>query len=263
MKLLRIAVCVLFLLTAGLFGYLKFTAKKDDTIPAISCSQKELIISVKDDEKTLLSFVTAYDEKDGDLTGSVFIENMTPYISSGCTDITYVVCDSDRHVGRLTVPAYYSDYHSPHFVIKQPIVVPMRMRGFTFDDYIGIDDCIDGSELAQNLIIFSEFDISVPGVYPLTVKATNSRYDSSSISMTAIVTEDAEVDPVALDRYIVYCTVGAKLDYMSYVREPEETEVSLNTRGVDLSSPGVYEAVYSAEGKDDTRLVIVCEEISA
>lgn len=260
MKILRIAVCFIFILTAGIFGYLKFTSKKDDTVPVISCDRTELTISVKDGEKELLGYVTASDDKDGDLTSQVFIENMTPLISSGRTDITYVVCDSDNHVSRLTLPAYYSDYHAPRFTVKQPLIVPLRMRGFTFDDYIGIDDSIDGSVLSQNLIYVTDFDLSTPGTYSLTVKATNSRYDSSSIGFTVQVVDAPEVSPVRLSRYIVYCEPGDRLDFRSYLRETEETEVHVDTAGVDLSAPGVYEVVYRAEDRDATRLVVVCGE---
>ncbi len=260
MKILRIAVSVLFVAAVCIFGYVKLTAKKDSTVPVISCKDDKLLISVKDSEKKLISLVTAFDVKDGDISDKVFIENMSPYISSGRTDITYVVCDSDNHVGRLTVPAYYKDYHSPHFTIKKPLVVPLRFRGFSFNDYIGVDDCIDGSVLAQNLIIVSNFDITKPGEYTVSVKATNSRFDSSSIELTAVVAEDATANPILLDKYIVYCRVGDTLDLMAYVSEEETEEVTLNEEGVDLSAPGVYEAVFSSEGKNDTRLVIVCEE---
>lgn len=260
MKILRIVISLLFVASVVCFVYFKINTKKDATVPVISCKENTLSISVKDTESKLVKSVSAYDVKDGDISDKVFIENMTPYISSGRTDITFVVCDSDNHVGRLTVPAYYKDYHSPHFVIKKPLLVPLRMRGFSFDDYIGIDDCIDGSELAQNLIVVSDFDITVPGTYDLTVKATNSRFDSSTIDLTVTVSDSASVNPVALDRYLVYTKTGAVLDFMSFVSESEETEVTVNTDNVNLYSAGVYEAIYSAEDRDDTRLVIVCEE---
>lgn len=260
MKILRIAVSVLFIFAAAVFCYFKFTEKKDATVPVISCREEKLMISVKDDEEKLVSFVSAFDEKDGDLSDKVFIENMTPLISSGRTDITYVVCDSDDHVGRLTVPAYYSDYHSPHFTIKQPLVIPQRMRSFSFDDYIGVDDCVDGNVLAQNLIVVSDFDITKPGAYTVSVKATNSRFDSSTIKLTAVVTEEAVVNTIALKKYILYCSKDDKLDFLSYVKDPEAGEVTVDAGNVDLSEPGVYEVVFRAEGKNDTRLVIVCEE---
>lgn len=260
MKILRIVITLLFFVVAGIFGYLKFTEKQDSTIPVISCREDKLMISVKDTEKQLVGHVTAFDVKDGDLSGEVFIENMTPYISSGRTDITFVVCDSDDHVGRLTVPAYYKDYHEPHFTIKKPLVIPLRMRGFSFNSFIGVDDCIDGNVLAQNLIIVSDFDITTPGVYEVSVKATNSRFDSSTIKLTAVVAEEAVVNPIRLDRYIVYCHPGDTLDYMAYVSEEETDPIEFSDAGVNLKTAGVYEVIYTAEERDDTRLVIVCEE---
>lgn len=251
---------MLFVIAVALFAYLKLTTKNDATIPVISCKEDTISISVKDTEEDLVQHVSAFDVKDGDLSDKVFIENMTPYISSGRTDITYVVCDSDNHVGRLTVSAFYSDYHSPHFDIKKPLIVPMRMRGFDYNDYIGIDDCIDGNELAQNLIVVSNLDISTPGTYDLTVKATNSRFDSSTIDLSVTVVDGAVINPISLNRYIVYCKTGAVLNFMSYVSASEEDSVKVNTDNVDLYTPGIYEAVYTAEGRDATRLVVVCEE---
>ena len=68
MKILRIAVSVLFIFAAAVFCYFKFTEKKDATVPVISCREEKLMISVKDDEEKLVSFVSAFDEKDGDLS---------------------------------------------------------------------------------------------------------------------------------------------------------------------------------------------------
>lgn len=259
MKALRIFVCIVFVAVTAFFAYVKITNRKDTTIPVITCSEKSLSLSVKDTQSDILKYASAYDEKDGDITSRIIIEDISPYITDGRSDITFVVSDLDNNISRLVVPAVYTDYYSPKFIIKKPLIVPLRARSFDFTDYIEVDDCIDGNSLSNNIITVSDFDITVPGNYSLTLKTTNSRFDSSSVTLNISVSSASAVNPVNLKSYSVYCKVGDTLDYNSYIAEGENG-VTVNSAKVDLSHQGVYEAVYSAEGRDATPFIVFCEE---
>ena len=259
MKALRILVCIVFVAVTAFYSYVRLTNRKDNTVPLITCSEKSLSLSVKDTESDILKYASAYDEKDGDITSRVLIENISPYITDGKTDITFVVSDLDNNISRLVVPAVYTDYYSPKFIIKKPLIVPLRARNFDFTDYIEVDDCIDGKTLSNSIITVSDFDITLPGNYSLTLKTTNSRFDSSTLAVNISVSPSSVVNPVNLKTYSVYCRVGDNIDFNSYIADGE-SDVSVNSEKVDLTHAGVHEAVYSAEGRDATPFVVICEE---
>lgn len=259
MKALRILVCVAFAAVTVFFTYVKITGRKDATIPVITCSESSLRLSVKDTERDILKYASAYDEKDGDISSRIVIEDISPYITDGKTDITFVVSDLDNNIARLSVPAEYTDYYSPKFIVKKPLIVPLRARNFDFTDYIEVDDCIDGKTLSNNVITVSDFDITLPGNYSVTFKTTNSRFDSSTLTLNITVLASSAVNTVNLKAYSAYCKVGERLDFNSYAAA-DEINVTVNSSKVDFTRPGVYEAVYSAEGRDDTPFVVICEE---
>lgn len=259
MKTLRILVCVVFVAVTVFYSYVRLTSRKDNTMPVITCSEQKLLLSVKNTEADILKYASAYDQKDGDITSRILIENISPYITDGKADITFVVSDLDNNVSRLIVPAVYTDYYSPKFIIKKPLIVPLRARNFDFTDYIEVDDCIDGKTLSNSIITVSDFDITIPGNYSLTLKTTNSRFDSSVLALNISVSSSSVVNPVNLKAYSTYCHIGDNIDFYSYIADGE-TDISVDISKVDLLHAGVYEAVYSAEGRDATPFIVICEE---
>lgn len=259
MKALRTFICVAFAAMTVFFVYVKITTRKDTMPPVITCSQETLNISVKNTENDLLKYVTAYDEKDGDLTSQIIIENSSPYVTDGKCDMTFVVADYDNNVGRLTVPVVYTDYYAPRFIIKKPLVVPIRTTDFDFSDYIEVDDCFDGNSLSNSIVTYSDLNVITAGSYSATLKVTNSRFDSSEISVNITVLTSSEVNTIPLTAYSVYCKLGDKVDFSSYIPDGIE-DVTVDSSKVDMSHTGVYEAYYSAEGYATTPFVIICEE---
>ena len=69
MRALRIGTILIFTITLVLFGffYVKEQSIKDYTIPTITIDSEVLDVSIHDPEEYLMTGVTAYDEKDGDL----------------------------------------------------------------------------------------------------------------------------------------------------------------------------------------------------
>ena len=121
MKKFRILILILFLLSAaGLGASTVYHALNDDkTIPVIQCPQEPLVLSVGENStEKLLEGVTAWDEKDGDLTGSILIQGTSGTISGSETTITYAVVDSDDHVATASRVVQYSDYTPPRFGLE-------------------------------------------------------------------------------------------------------------------------------------------------
>ena len=73
MKKLRWFAITLFLLSVVVYALdqNQIRRKTDQTIPKISMDQDEIQVSVKDPEKVWKKGITAYDEKDGDITDSL------------------------------------------------------------------------------------------------------------------------------------------------------------------------------------------------
>ena len=85
MKKLRWFAITLFLLSVAVYALNQnqIRRKTDQTIPKISMDQDEIQVSVKDPEKVWKKGITAYDEKDGDITDSLVIESVSTFLEKG------------------------------------------------------------------------------------------------------------------------------------------------------------------------------------
>lgn len=235
------------------------TDTTDETIPVLTCSVDEIVMSFKDPDSKLLSYISAYDEKDGDLTDRVILENVSPYVATGKADASFAVCDNDNHVGKLSVTVVYDDYTAPHFYLTKPLLLAYKSKSFTASSYVGVVDPIDGNT-NDNIISVTDCITSNVGTYSLDLRVTNSHFDTSSLSLSVSVSANSTINPLLLSRYLVYCKVGDTIDYMTYINRNDAPYVSIDSSKVDLMTPGVYEVVYYIEGRDPTTLFVVCEE---
>ena len=91
MKKLRWFAITLFLLSVVLYALdqNQIRRKTDQTIPKISMDQDEIQVSVKDPEKVWKKGITAYDEKDGDITDSLVIESVSTFLEKGRRLVSY------------------------------------------------------------------------------------------------------------------------------------------------------------------------------
>ena len=91
MKKLKIFTLVLFLLTGSALAaseYYHYRAE-DRTLPVLRCPDEPLVISVGENSREkLLEGVTAWDDKDGDLTERVLIQGIAKTIEGSETTIT-------------------------------------------------------------------------------------------------------------------------------------------------------------------------------
>ena len=112
MKKLKIFTLVLFLLTGSALAaseYYHYRAE-DRTLPVLQCPDEPLVISVGENSREkLLEGVTAWDDKDGDLTERVLIQGIAKTVEGSETTITYAVVDSDDHVAHRTRTVRYTD----------------------------------------------------------------------------------------------------------------------------------------------------------
>ena len=259
--------CAIILVCALFAAYrIVMSAQDVNYAPAIHIGERELHVSVNDDERRLLEGVTAYDEEDGDLTESIILESVSDFISEegGVCIATYVVVDSDRNVSKGSRRIVFDDYASPEFTLSKPLVFDY---GYAFDvlDPVGAVDCFDGdiSSTVKMSLIGAE-SISSAGNYQVKYYVTNSYGDTAEITLPVTIYQrtSAEIryQPViGLSKYLVYLENGdtfrpeAYIESMTINAVPVEltadmiSDIEVATN-LDVSVPGVYTVEYRYTG---------------
>ena len=220
MRRLYITVTLAFLLSAALLAV--STAwnllSEDRTLPEIQCPESPLKLSVHADESQLLAGVTASDEKDGDLTDKVFVQDIGKSGQEGMATVTYAVVDSDNHVATANREVHYTDYQAPRFSIAQPLHYtvgsPVIIR-----DRVQAQDSVDGN-ISSQIRIFSEgLSANMPGVYPVTLEVTNSLGNTARVTVDVVIEEKTTVSvpKIYLTDYLVYATANQEFDASKYL----------------------------------------------
>ena len=144
MKKLRWFAITLFLLSVAVYALNQnqIRRKTDQTIPKISMDQDEIQVSVKDPEKVWKKGITAYDEKDGDITDSLVIESVSTFLEKGRRLVSYAAFDRDGHVAKASRQLIYTDYHSPKISCAKPFSFPVGTQDIL--DSVYATDCIAG-----------------------------------------------------------------------------------------------------------------------
>ena len=288
MKRLRVFCLILLILAVGSFGYCKVKQLRntDKLGPVIQMEQKELELSVKDDQTVLMQGVTASDTKDGDVTDSIVIENVSDFLTDGRRIVTYAAFDQDGHVSKAERMITYRDYHQPRFQFES--AMNFRTGEENFLEGVTVSDVLDGD--LSGSIKFSQGSsvmTDVPGDYAVKMEVTNSAGDTAYLPITVTIYDSSsysQTPQIALTEYVVYVKTGQKLKLEQYLdtvtllgteyRVVSGNDITADTIGsgkikmsdknVAYDKPGVYEAEYSMRSEEGklgvTRLIIVVED---
>ena len=185
--------------------------------PVIFYPEGVLEISVQDGEEALLQGVTAKDDKDGDVTGSILVEKLSAFDGENRRDVTSAAFDSDGNVTKATREIVYTDYTPIRFQLNHSL----RYRtGETINlsDLVGASDSLDG-DLSDKVKVKLESGLSTrtSGVYRIQFSVTNSAGDTRILD-TELEVYDAAMNEavVNLTTYLIYYEDG-KPDYYSYL----------------------------------------------
>lgn len=271
MKILRYSVTILFTITLAVF--VLFNIRQlgmDDTVPVITIDGELLDVSIAATDTELMSGVSAYDEKDGDITDKVIVESISRFTEPGVSIVKYAVCDNDDHVSSATRRIVYTDYAPPRFTLSSSLVFGVS-HSINIRNLLGATDSIDGDISKKVIITASDYSSSTTGIYTISAKVTNSKGDMITLQLPVYVEELSLAAPeIALDSYLLYLKVGDEFDPASdllYARDHEQNDltadVSLDT-DLDLSRPGMYEVHYRVsdayERKGHAILTVIVEE---
>lgn len=272
LKVLRIAVIILFVVAVGLFSVFYLHEKKttDLTVPEIKVDGEMLEVSISATDEDLLKGVTAFDEKDGDITGKIVVESISQFLEDRVCKVTYAVCDSDKHVVKNSRHIKYTDYTPPKFTMNRSMV-------FSVDEEVdilasmGAIDAIDGDISEKVVLTATDYTTDTVGVFTVTLQATNSMGDIIYLDLPLHIEEMSVAAPfVELKEYLMYVKKGEKPDFNNNIAAvstrsgqaiPYESEISTN---FDSDTPGVYSVHYYVTNElgyqNHSILTVVVEE---
>ncbi len=271
LRILRVVVAITTVVTVILFSYVYVRERffSDRTLPQITVATETLDVKATATDADLLQGVTAYDEKDGDLTDKLLVESVGVFTEIGYCRVTYAVCDSDNHVVTANRQIHYTNYQPPKFTMNGPLIFS-AFGSLNIVGIVGAVDCLDG-DISQNVIIYSpDYDTGQVGTFSIQATVKNSKGDSASIVLPMVVDKKSGSAPqIELTDYLIYVKKGAEPDWESYIGETTdhfgfdaELDFSIET-DYDAWKEGIYSVDYY--GTDDmdfmgrTRLLVVVE----
>ena len=253
-------ILVIILAVAVFLGYQSLETMRADTrIPEISITGDLLEISVEDAKSALLQGVTARDNKDGDVTDTLVVENITLLDSNGTVNVAYAAFDAAGNVARAERTAVYKDYVSPRFTLERPLIYS-KGTGFDILSNIGAADVFDGDiQHRVRATALGEEAITEEGTHMVQFQVTNSLGDTQTKTFPVEVMEaGAYTANMELEQYIVYLPVGAPFNAASYLKnfsyQRKDVKLSgvvpagfdLETKGmVQTQNPGTYTVTYT------------------
>ncbi len=250
MRILRILVLFIFIVTTAIFAtvYVDEKLSTDDTIPVITIEQDLIEVSFNATDEELLQGVTAYDEKDKDITDKLIVESVSKFLDEGVCKVVYAVCDSDNHVANKTRKIKYKNYVSPTFSVHESLCYSIYDK-IDISDAITAVDCIDG-DISRSIIVTSEdFAGSVAGVFNIDISVTNSKGDISTLKLPLVVEDRSLLAPIInLTEYLVYAKIGEEIDFSSFLVDVESKqgeELSVESVRIETNADMTEEGVYS------------------
>lgn len=270
MRIMRISVTVLFILTLIAFVGVYFFQKNtdDNTIPEITIKNDFIEVKCDATNEDFLKGVTAIDEKDGDLTEQVIVESVSAFIEPGVCKVTYAVCDSDNHVAHATRKIHYTDYEAPKFKLKNSLCFSLY-ENVNIASYIKAVDSIEGN-ISENIVITSpNYTSASTGIFTLELSVANSKGDISTLSLPLIMEDRTLSAPtIKLKDYLIYIDKNQEIDFEDYIVEAtDKNDNELTNRveiddNVNFKKSGTYTVHYfvtdsnGAEGHSVLNVVV-------
>ncbi len=273
MKYVRIAIIVFLVASLGLYalGTFREIRNEDPTQPTITSDREVLELSVNYEEGDLLEGLSAYDDRDGDLTSEIMVGEFSQFVEKGVCNVSYVVFDSSNQPASLTRQVQFTDYESPKFTLSEPLVFSAGQTDNALSR-IGATDVLDGNISADVKQQDSTIVYRDEGDYTISVEVSNSLGDVEEQVLPAHVVEPSRLAlDIQLSQWILYLRVGDDFDPDEYVESLESTYGEAYSTGlvqadsqVDTDQPGWYEVHYTAETESgltgETWMIVIVRE---
>lgn len=262
---MRLLLLVFFLVVFAVFMFtsIRDYVTSDYVAPEITAGSEQMSLSVNDTDEALLQGMTAQDNLDGDVTDSIVVVSKSKFIARATRNVSYAAFDKSNNVGTYVRKLVYTDYHSPRFVLSEPLRFVAGNSSYDYLRHMRATDCLDGNLSSQIKITMGDTETASESSSKQSIHflVTNSAGDSSSLVLVATY-EDFEsyskASP-ALTDYIIYIKTGEKPNYRSYLEgiwtagntrkfsdlgfNPDE-DISIDDSKVNYKRPGVYTVTY-------------------
>ena len=244
---------------AVFYGYRTLdTMRTDNDAPVIYMDAEIPEVSVKDPKSALLQGISAEDKQDGDVTASLVVEKVEMTDSDGTLTVRFAAFDRSGNVAKEKREAKYTDYESPKFVMRAPLLF---RNGAHFDvlQIVEAMDVIDGDiQHRVRATSLTEKSIDELGVHDVQFQVTNSLGDTVAYVFPVEVYDPEPYDAtLTLKNYLIYVEKGGTFSAPAYLESfffrGDEIDLrgslpygySLKTEGtVNTQVPGVYPVEY-------------------
>ncbi len=275
MRTLKIILCIATALSIAAFALAIYYTQfyKDVVPPEIQMDAETITVSVTEGDEALLRGVTAKDNRDGDISGSVTVDSVSQLTGTNSARVRYIVFDEAENYATASRTVIYEDYYAPRIIIREPLV-------FNTGDVVALRgkvlarDCLEGNITSMIRLSSRNLNNKAPGTYHLTIWVMNRLGDVSAVEVPVIIRdEDPRAPVIELTDYLVYLERGEAFDPQTYFKSFFENEENLlhfsydklEVAGeVDTDTPGTYEVSYSATNRagltSEVILTVVVEE---
>ena len=266
MKALKTGLIICLVVVTALFaaGQVYTRVVADNSRPVITLDSDYITISVEDGQPALLQGVSAWDDRDGDLSGEVIVSGVSKLINNNTAKVSYMVFDKAGNMGSATRYVRYSDYHRPRFMLTRPLVYNLG-EAVALSGRLQAQDVIDGDITSSIRVLSSDIISSIEGVYSLSLQVTNSVGDTAQVTLPVTIRHEAEGESqLTLRRYLIYMEQGGSFDakaYIDSVPAGAAGDVRIDN-GIDANTPGSYIVTYSCTvgGRTSTAILTVVVE---
>ncbi len=214
--------------------------QKQGDYPVISMEETSIEVPVGATDAMILDGVSAYDNEDGDLTDQLIVEGLSRFISTGRRSATIGVVDSSSKVSEITREIIYTDYESPKFALKAPLIFPVGSS--KLDGVITASDMIDGDISGKIRMSTDASDFGDrAGTYRVDFTCSNSLGDSAQIPLTITFDNnagDSTFPKITLTDYLIYIEQGEWIDLWDYVDSLTAERRTFERNGDVLRIPG-------------------------
>lgn len=227
--------------------------RADNRAPEILIADQLLEISALDSREALLQGVTARDDTDGDVTDSLVVESVRLLRQDGTVTVTYAAFDSARNVSKKTREVLYSDYESPRFALKQPLM--FSQKNYDLLSLITARDMLDGDITGRiRATALDEISSDFQGTYKVRFQVTNSLGDTVDLVLPVdVYTPGVNEVAMTLTEYLIYLESGDRFNARDYLDEltvgrdiiplgknlPDTMKLTVSGK-VETGVPGIY-----------------------
>lgn len=227
--------------------------RADNKSPEILIADQLLEISALDSREALLQGVTARDDTDGDVTDSLVVESVRLLRQDGTVTVTYAAFDSARNVSKKTREVLYSDYESPRFALKQPLM--FGQKNYDLLSLITARDMLDGDITGRiRATALDEISSDFQGTYKVRFQVTNSLGDTVDLVLPVdVYTPGVNEVAMTLTEYLIYLESGDRFNARDYLDEltvgrdiiplgknlPDTMKLTVSGK-VETGVPGIY-----------------------